>query len=100
MDNSVKNDEIVDNFNANYINNNVVLESEQNINKNNEKKRTNRYLGNLNTNYFIEIICDSTLEIAFMACVSGGGLLFGFSTALATAKKKDSNAFDKVWPKN
>ena len=31
-----------------------------------------------------------------MSCVSGAGLLFGFSTALASAKKKDSNAFDKV----
>ncbi|CAG2112979.1 unnamed protein product [Medioppia subpectinata] len=35
------------------------------------------------------------LEIAFMSCVTGAGLLFGFSTALSNAKKKDVNAFDK-----
>jgi len=35
------------------------------------------------------------LEIAFMSCVSGAGLLFGFSSALSSAKKKDVNAFDK-----
>lgn len=31
-----------------------------------------------------------------MSCVSGAGLLFGFSNALASAKKKDAKAFDKV----
>ncbi|XP_054163522.1 transmembrane protein 242-like, partial [Oppia nitens] len=35
------------------------------------------------------------LEMAFMSCVAGAGLLFGFSTALSSAKKKDVNAFDK-----
>ena len=31
-----------------------------------------------------------------MSCVSGAGVLYGFSSALASAKKKDTNSFDKV----
>ena len=95
MDNYDPNEEIAVHLNRNDIKNNAILGTEHNINENKQKKRKNRYLG-IYDNIFVLSNLQLSAEIAFMSCVTGGSLLFGFSSALSSAKKKDVNAFDKV----